>query len=113
MYICYCCFKNSKKTKMKRILLLALLFIWLCHCLLPAQEIRMLSVDKPQAVADLKTTDGAQLLQGSWFVQPANVAEAPFNKPGASASDALKLYPTGMKIKTHTIRPQVTDVDFD
>lgn len=78
-----------------------------------AQEIRQLSVDKPQAIADLKTVEGADLVNAKWFVQPAYIQDADFKEPGASAVDPLKLYPTGMQIKTHTIYPQVGSADFD
>lgn len=77
-----------------------------------AQETRVLTVDKPQAIADLKTNDGAALVYAKWFVQPAYLQETDFRKPGASTTDPLHLYPTGMKIKTHTIKPQVDDVNF-
>jgi gluconolactonase len=81
--------------------------------LLHAQETRQLAVDKPQAVADLKTMEGAETVQAKWYVQPARIREAEFRLPGPSATDMLLLYPTGAKIKTHTIYPQVNTPDFD
>lgn len=78
-----------------------------------AQETRQLAVDKPQAIADLKTTEGAALVHAKWFVQPAFLEDADFKSPGASATDPLKLYPTGMQIKTHTIHPQINADDFN
>ena len=78
-----------------------------------SQETRQLAVDKPLAVADLKTNGGAALVQAQWYVQAANLRDADFRLPGASASDMLMLYPTGAKIKTHTIHPQINAPDFD
>ena len=37
-----------------------------------AQELRQLSVSKPQAIADLRTTYGAALLKAKWYVQNTN-----------------------------------------
>src|SRR5436190_24082184 len=78
-----------------------------------AQETRQLAVDKPQAIADLKTIEGAALVNAKWYVQPAHLEDADFKSPGASATDPLHLYPTGIEIKTHTIHPQVDAADYD
>jgi len=78
-----------------------------------AQEVRQLAVDKPQSIADLKTKEGAGLVSAKWYVLPAYLQDADFKAPGASTTDPLHLYPTGMKIKTHTIQPQVDDVNFN
>ena len=77
------------------------------------QETRQLATDKPQAVADLKTNEGASLVNAKWFVQPAHIVDADFKLPGASANDIMLLYPTGAKIKSHTIHPQINAEDFD
>ncbi len=80
-----------------------------------AQETRQLAVDKPQAIADLKTSQDAALVNAKWYVQPAHVREKDFNLPGPQrgGGDALLLYPTGETIKTHTLHPQVNDADFE
>ncbi len=69
-----------------------------------AQETRQLAVDKPQAIADLKTNEGAALVNAKWYVQPAHVQDKDFHLPGPQqgGGDALRLYPTGSAIKTHT-----------
>lgn len=79
------------------------------------QETRFLTVDKPQAIADLKTTEGAALLQEKWYVQAAHVHEKDFNLPGPQkgGSDALPLYPTGSLIKTNILHPQAGAEDFE
>ena len=78
-----------------------------------SQETRQLSTGKPQAVADLKTIEGAALVNAGWYVQPAHIVDADFKLPGAAANDVLMLYPTGAAVKTHGIHPQINAVDFD
>jgi gluconolactonase len=78
-----------------------------------AQENRQLVTDKPQAIADLKTNEGAELLKANWQVQLALITETEFKKPGPSSQDALPLYPTGSVIKTNLLRPQITDANFN
>jgi gluconolactonase len=96
---------------MKKIFLL-IASIWQFATVI-AQETRQLAVDKPQAIADLKTTEGAALVNAKWYVQPAHIQEATFKSPGPSSRDPLLLYPTGMLIQTHTIHPQIGVPDFD
>ena len=85
----------------------------LAAVLLFSQETRQLSTGKPQAVADLKTIEGAALVNAGWYVQPAHIVDADFKLPGAAANDVLMLYPTGAAVKTHGIHPQINAVDFD
>ncbi|HNJ95827.1 MAG TPA: hypothetical protein PLS65_13700, partial [Ferruginibacter sp.] len=93
---------------------LAILFFSLLSFSLLAQETRQLSVDKPQAVADLRTTGGAALVDAKWFVQEAHVKEIAFKAPGPGTNgDSMPLYPTGPAIKTHIIHPQLGAADFD
>ncbi len=93
---------------------LVILFFSLLSYRLFAQETRMLTVDKPQAIADLKTVEGAALVNAKWFVQEAHIRDIDFKAPGPGTNgDALPLYPTGTAIKTHTIHPQIGAADFD
>jgi len=80
-----------------------------------AQETRQLSVNKPQAIADLKTTDGVSLVNAKWYVQPAHIMDKDFRLPGpqSGGGDALHLYPTGSLIKSHTLHPQLGSEDFE
>jgi gluconolactonase len=81
-----------------------------------AQETRQLAVDKPQAIADLKTIEGAALVNAKWFVQPAHIHDKNFNLPGpqkGGGGDALPLYPTGAVIKSNTLHPQIGSGDFE
>ena len=78
-----------------------------------SQETRQLAVGKPDAIADLKTTVGAAFVNAKWYVQPAYIETADFHKPGGSAADPMKLYPTGIGIKTHTLHPQINAADFN
>lgn len=100
----------EKFTNIKMRMLFASLFI---SVFAMAQETRQLAVDKPTAIADLKTTEGAALVNAKWFVQPAHIQETSFKSPGPSSKDPLLLYPTGMMISTHTIHPQIGAADFD
>lgn len=85
----------------------------ICGSAVYAQELRQLSVDKPQAIADLRTNAGAALVNAQWYFQPAHITQADFRSPGQSANDPMLLYPTGMAIKTHTLHPQIGAADFD
>jgi gluconolactonase len=79
-----------------------------------AQETRQLAVNKPAAIADLKTADGAALVNAKWFVQPAHVVDVDFKAPGPGTNgDQLPIYPTGAAIKTHQLHPQIGAADFD
>jgi gluconolactonase len=80
-----------------------------------AQETRQLAIDKPQAVADLKTPGGAASVNAKWYVQPAHIRTTDFNLPGPQkgGGDALPLYPTGNRVKTHTVHPQLGAADFN
>lgn len=81
---------------------------------LPAQETRQLAVDKPQAIIDLKTTEGAALVDAQWHVQNAHIVNADFKSPGPAANgDKHPLYPTGNIIKTNQLNPQFGAGDFD
>jgi gluconolactonase len=80
-----------------------------------AQETRQLAVNKPQAIADLKTKEGTVLVNAKWFAQVAHVQEKPFRLPGpqSGGGDALHLYPTGSAIKSNTLHPQIGADDFE
>ncbi|HZJ60998.1 MAG TPA: SMP-30/gluconolactonase/LRE family protein [Chitinophagaceae bacterium] len=78
-----------------------------------AQETRQLAVDKPQAIADLKTKEGAAVVSAKWFVQNGDIVNVDFKAPGPYAADALALYPTGTAIRSHLLRPQIGSLDFD
>lgn len=79
-----------------------------------SQELRQLSPDKPQSIADLRTTEGANILQATWSVGEASFINTAFRSPGPKqdGTDPLLLYPTGAAIKTWLLKPQVTDSDF-
>ena len=92
------------------------LVIWmaLCSQTIYAQETRQLAVDKPQAIADLRTESGSALVNAHWYVQNANIVSASFKKPGPGTNgDPSLIYPTGMEEKTNQLRPQIGDADFN
>ncbi|MFC0771991.1 SMP-30/gluconolactonase/LRE family protein [Terrimonas alba] len=80
-----------------------------------SQETRQLAVDKPQAIADLKTIEGATLVNAKWYVQPAHIRDKEFYRPGPEkgGGDALLLYPTGKTIQTQNLYPQPGAADFE
>ncbi len=80
-----------------------------------AQETRQLAVNKPQAIADLRTAEGAALVKAKWYVQPAHIVNKDFYLPGPQkgGGDALLLYPTGSPVKTYQLHPQAGDTDFE
>lgn len=88
-----------------------------CWFAVPAfsQESRQLAVDKPQAIADLRTLEGASLVNAKWYVQPAHIHDKGFFLPGPQkgGGDALPLYPTGKAIETQTLHPQIGAEDFE
>jgi gluconolactonase len=78
------------------------------------QESRQLSVAKPQAIADLRSAEGASLVNAKWFVQEAHIREKKFHLPGpAKGGDALLLYPTGAVTRTYSLHPQIGEKDFE
>src|SRR6266496_6440880 len=72
-----------------------------------AQETRQLAVEKPQAIADLKTNEGSAWVKAKWFVQDAVIKNVDFKAPGPYAADILALYPTGAGVKAHQLHPQI------
>jgi len=80
-----------------------------------AQETRQLAVDKPQAIADLRTAEGASLVNAKWYVQAANIQNIDFYLPGPQkgGGDAMPLYPTGKSVQTQSLHPQVGADDFE
>ena len=80
-----------------------------------AQETRQLAVDKPQAIADLRTVEGALLVNAKWYVQSAYIEDKEFYLPGPQkgGGDAMPLYPTGRAIGTQSLHPQVGATDFE
>jgi gluconolactonase len=78
-----------------------------------AQESVELSLDKPNAIVDLKTTAGVALVKGEWRYSDVAVVDKMFNSPGPSGDDKLLLYPTGPAKKTNDISPKAGPKDFD
>lgn len=78
-----------------------------------AQESVELSIGKPEAIVNLKTTDGASLVKGTWRYSDVQIVAKDFKAPGPSGEDKLALYPTGKAIKTHDIFPKAGAKDFN
>lgn len=61
----------------------------------------------PQAVINLATLEGTQLVRGQWRYSDANIVQIDFNRPG------LDRRASGSPNKTHDITPQAGALNFD
>ena len=61
---------------------------------------------KPEAVVDLATEDGAQLVKGQWRYSDTKIIEVDFKSPGPDKQ------PTGTPIKTYDYAPHAGGADF-
>src|SRR5947209_14255860 len=61
----------------------------------------------PDAVIDLATTQGAQLVKGEWRYSDTKIVQVDFSAPGADSQ------PTGEPIKTYDYEPHAGVRDFD
>ncbi len=91
------------------LVLLSFVAIWQVQ----GQERRELAIGQADAIVDLRTPEGIQLMQSAWKYSDARVVDVNFNAPGPSDNDPLLLYPTGKKIKTQDIEPKAGRADFD
>jgi gluconolactonase len=87
-------------------------FLFICFSAL-AQESVELSLDKPNAIVDLKNKESIALVKGEWRYIDAKIIDKDFKAPGPSVDDKLALYPSGKSIKTHDIFPKAGVKDFD
>ncbi len=78
-----------------------------------AQEQRELAIGQADAIADLRTREGAAAVKAVWKFHEASIVEAEFKAPGPAATDPLPLYPTGQKIATHALEPKAGAARFD
>src|ERR1043165_4450006 len=62
---------------------------------------------RPDSIVDLRTDEGAKLVNGQWRYSDAGVVEVDHQAPGAD------LKPTGAPTRTHDIEPKAGAADFD
>ena len=62
---------------------------------------------RPDALIDLRTADGARMVNARWHYSDTTIVEADFNAPGAD------LKPSGTMIKTYDYVPKAGSADFD
>ena len=62
---------------------------------------------RPDATVDLRTTEGKQLVKGTWRYKDVKVVEVDFRAPGPD------LKPSGKPIKTYDYTPHAGAADFD
>ena len=91
------------------VILIALLASWTTQ----AQESVEIAMGQADAIVDLRTKSGVDLVNAAWRYQPVEVVEAAFRAPGPQGKDKLDLYPTGKKISTMDISPKAGAADFD
>src|SRR4051794_40639395 len=72
-----------------------------------AQESTELAVGKPDAIVNLATKEGTQLVKGTWRYSDAHITEVDFKAPGPD------LKPSGRAIKTNDYTPKAGPVNFD
>lgn len=85
--------------------------IFVCFFEAKAQEHRELAIGQADAIADLRTPEGAGALNATWKYREAAVVETVFRAPGPGATDPLPLYPTGKRIPAHTLNPGAGNLD--
>ena len=78
-----------------------------------SQESVELSLDKPNAIIDLKTKEGVDLIKGEWRYSDVQIVDKDFKSPGPSGDDQHEIYATGKETKTHDIFPKAGAKDFD
>jgi hypothetical protein len=62
---------------------------------------------RPDAVVDLRTSEGIRLVRGQWRYHEAAIVEADFRAPGPD------LRPSGRPIRTRDLEPKAGRADFD
>jgi gluconolactonase len=72
-----------------------------------AQTVQDPPVGRPDAVVDLASRDGVQLVRGQWRYHDVQIVDADSRKPGAD------LKPSGDPIKTYDYTPHAGLADFD
>lgn len=88
-------------------------FLFLASSSIYAQESVELALGKPDAVVDLKTTEGVARVKGEWRYRDVELVVRDFRAPGPSPDDVHVLYPTGATLKTHDIFPKAGAKDFN
>ena len=78
-----------------------------------SQESRELAIDNPEAIIDLRTESGVEMMKTQWKYSDATLVKDEFRAPGPSENDSLALYPTGPLQSTWNFSPKAGGVDFD
>jgi gluconolactonase len=78
-------------------------------CALPALGGSSQSPPMPDAIVDLRTTEGVALVNGQWRASGAQIVEVDHYRPGAGADKK----PTDEANRTHDIAPKAGAMNFD
>lgn len=90
-----------------------LILLLLSGASMSAQESRELVADNPDAIVDLRTQKGIEIVKTVWKYSDVTIIDDQFGAPGPSKDDPLLLYPTGKKQSTWNIEPKAGDEDFN
>jgi gluconolactonase len=82
-------------------------FVIVCSVVSPPARSDEQSPPVPDAVLDLRTTDGVAAVRGVWKAMPASIVEVDHRFPGPDRR------PTGAPNRTHDIAPKAGVADFD
>jgi gluconolactonase len=72
-----------------------------------AQDMQETYAGKPEAVINLATEEGAQMVRGKWHYSDTKIIEVDFRAPGPDNQ------PTGEPVKTYDYTPHAGGADFD
>jgi gluconolactonase len=98
--------------KTRRLAIVSTAFVLACGLLAPysvgAQHpVRQATDGRPDAVIDLRTKEGADLVRGQWRYADARLSEVDSHGPGPD------LRPSGPSVRTLDVTPQGGSADFD
>ncbi len=78
-----------------------------------SQESVELASINADAIVDMRSIRGMELLKAQWRYAPARFVDANFKAPGPGIKDPLFLYPTGKDIITQNLNVRAGAIDFD
>jgi gluconolactonase len=103
--------RNLRMLTRRGIFLMASLQL-LSHVVL-AQESVELALARPDAIVDMRTRSGMEILSAQWRYKNAKVVERSFPSPGRDGKDSLPIYATGPKVLTNDLEPKAEKKEFN
>src|SRR5437870_618536 len=96
-----------RQQQLRKISILSGLLFWFAPLTLTAQVVQDPPVGRPDAVIDLASHEGVQLVKGQWRYRDAQIVDADSRAVGPD------LKPSGAAIKTYDYTPRAGVLDFD